>query len=113
MPARLDALPTATRLTTDQVERLRRLLVEEYTDRRARAVELQDPIDLEPDLADVLLARNYEAMDDIEAALRRIADGTYGICMACGAPIPFERLEVVPGADRCVACQARREHALR
>jgi DnaK suppressor protein len=113
MPARLESVPTATHLTTDQVERLRRLLIEEYTDRQARAVELQDPIDLEPDLAEVLLTRNYEAMDEIEAALKRIADGTYGTCAACGAPIPFERLEVVPAADRCVACQADRDRALR
>jgi DnaK suppressor protein len=113
MPARLEAVPTATHLTTDQVERLRPLLIEEYTDRKARAVELQDPVDLEPDLADVLLARNDEAMDEIEDALRRIADGTYGVCVACGGAIPFERLEIVPAADRCVACQADRDRALR
>ena len=113
MPARLESVRSATRLTADQVERLRRLLIDEYTDRQARAVELQDPIDLEPDLAEVLLARNDEAMDEIEAALKRIDDGTYGTCVACGAPIPFERLEIVPAADRCVACQADRDHALR
>jgi len=113
MPARLDTLPIAAHLTTDQVERLRRLLVAEYTDRKARAVELQDPIDLEPDLADVLLARNADAMDEIEAALKRIDDGTYGTCVSCGAPIPFERLEIVPGAERCVTCQAAWDRALR
>jgi RNA polymerase-binding transcription factor DksA len=113
MPARLDTPPTATHLTTDQVERLRRLLLAEYTDRKARAVELQDPTDLEPDLAEVLLARNYEAMDEIEAALKRIEDGTSGTCMTCGAPIPFERLEIVPAADRCVTCQADRDRTLR
>jgi len=113
MPARLDTPSTATHLTTDQVERLRRLLIADYTDRKARAVELQDPPDLEADLADVLLARNFEAMDEIEAALKRIDDGTYGTCVSCGAPIPFERLEVVPAADRCVACQADRDRALR
>ncbi len=113
MPARLDTPPTATRLTTDQLDLLRRALVDEYTDRQTQAVDLQDPIDLEPDLADVLLARCFEAMDEINAALRRIGDGTYGTCVACGAPIPFERLEVVPAADRCVACQADRDRALR
>jgi len=113
MPARLETVPTASPLTTDQVERLRRLLIEEYTDRRARAVNLQDPIDLEPDLADVLLARNNEAIGEIEAALKRIGHGTYGSCVACGAAIPFERMEIVPAADRCVACQADRDRALR
>jgi DnaK suppressor protein len=32
----------------------------------------------------------------IEAALRRIAEGTYGICVACGADIPRKRLEALP-----------------
>lgn len=113
MAARLDTLPTATHLATDQLERLRRLLVDEYTDRQARAVELQDPVDLERDLAEVLLARNYEAMEEIEAALIRIGHGAYGTCVACGAAIPFERLEVVPAADRCVACQAARDRVSR
>ena len=113
MPPRLETLPTATHLTTDQVERLRRLLVDDYADRRARAVELEDPVDLEPDLADVLLARNEEAMDAINAALIRIGADRYGNCVACGAPIPFERLEIVPAADRCVACQAERDRTLR
>lgn len=113
MSPRPDTLATATELSTDQLERLRRLLVDEYTDRQARAVDLQDPIDLEPDLADVLLARCFEAMDEIDAALARMGDGSYGTCVTCGAPIPFERLEIVPAADRCVACQADRDRVLR
>jgi RNA polymerase-binding transcription factor DksA len=113
MPARLDTVRSATHLTTDQLEGFRRLLVGEFTNRQARAVELQDPVDLEPDLADVLLARCLEAMDEINAALARIGDGTYGTCVACGDPIPAERLEIVPAADRCVACQADRDRVLR
>jgi RNA polymerase-binding transcription factor DksA len=113
MPARLDTVRSATHLTTDQLERFRRLLVEEYTARQGRAVELQDPIDLEPDLAEALLARCSEAMDEIHAALARIGDGTYGTCVACGDPVPVERLEIVPAADRCVACQAGRDRVLR
>ena len=113
MPAEPDTVLTATHLTLDQLEGFRRLLVEEYTARQARAVELQDPIDLEPDLADALLARCFEAMDDIDAALARIGDGTYGTCVACGDPIPVERLEIIPAADRCVPCQAGHDHVLR
>lgn len=40
----------------------------------------------------------------INAALSRIADGTYGICVACGEPISEERLEAVPHAPRCRNC---------
>jgi RNA polymerase-binding transcription factor DksA len=40
----------------------------------------------------------------VDAALARIADGTYGRCTVCQRPIPDERLEVVPWAATCVAC---------
>ncbi len=40
----------------------------------------------------------------IEAALERIADGTYGDCVACGEPISEPRLEAVPHAARCRNC---------
>lgn len=36
------------------------------------------------------------------AALERVAAGTYGVCEVCGRPIPAGRLEVRPGATRCV-----------
>ena len=40
----------------------------------------------------------------IKAALRRIADGSYGTCVACGEPISAERLDAVPHAARCKLC---------
>jgi RNA polymerase-binding transcription factor DksA len=112
MPTRLDA-PSASHLSPDQLERLRRLLADEHTAQQARAVELQDPVDLEPDLAGVLLARCQEAMDEIDAALTRLRAGSYGLCLACDGAIPYERLEIVPAADHCVACQADRDRVLR
>jgi RNA polymerase-binding protein DksA len=39
---------------------------------------------------------------EIEAALARIEDGTYGKCSACGKPIAAERLEAVPYATLCI-----------
>ncbi|QEW02872.1 TraR/DksA family transcriptional regulator [Microbacterium lushaniae] len=41
---------------------------------------------------------------EIDAAMARLADGTYGICARCGRPIPAERMEVRPTAHLCVAC---------
>jgi len=41
----------------------------------------------------------------IEAALSRIDRGEYGICERCGQAIPAARLEALPNASRCVACQ--------
>lgn len=40
----------------------------------------------------------------IEAALARVDDGTYGTCTVCGRSIPAERLDVIPWAATCVAC---------
>lgn len=41
---------------------------------------------------------------EIDAALARIDDGTYGVCVVCGQPIPAARLEVRPTATTCVGC---------
>ena len=41
----------------------------------------------------------------IEAAVSRIERGEYGICERCGQAIPGARLEALPNASRCVACQ--------
>jgi len=40
----------------------------------------------------------------IEAALKRVADGTYGTCVRCGGQISQERLEAVPHAALCREC---------
>jgi RNA polymerase-binding transcription factor DksA len=42
---------------------------------------------------------------DIERAIARIRDGTYGSCESCTRPIAAERLEVLPYARLCVDCQ--------
>ena len=41
-------------------------------------------------------------LDEIDAALVRIDDGSYGLCTACGRPISQERLEAVPYATLCI-----------
>jgi DnaK suppressor protein len=64
------------------------------------ATSLPDPVAVRR-AATLLLA-----IDEIDAALDRIADGTYGRCTTCGATIPRERLEFRPYAAGCVACQA-------
>jgi DnaK suppressor protein len=43
---------------------------------------------------------------EIDAALDRIAEGTYGACVHCGIDIPTERLEFRPFTTGCVACLA-------
>lgn len=51
-------------------------------------------------------------LKDIDDALRRLDQGTYGICEECGKPIDEARLEAVPWTRYCVVDQARLERAL-
>jgi len=48
---------------------------------------------------------NAKELSLIERALRRIKDGTYGICSRCTQPISPRRLQAVPWAECCVECQ--------
>src|SRR5262245_4576779 len=41
----------------------------------------------------------------VDAALERLAAGTFGTCVRCGQPIAAERLESLPWAPRCIDCQ--------
>jgi RNA polymerase-binding protein DksA len=43
-------------------------------------------------------------LENITAALARIADGSYGRCTECGAEIPDERLRAIPYTAQCVKC---------
>ncbi|TME56263.1 MAG: hypothetical protein E6I60_04345 [Chloroflexi bacterium] len=51
-------------------------------------------------------------LKDIDDAMGKLEQGTYGVCEACGKPIDPERLEAKPWARFCVADQARIEQAL-
>lgn len=59
----------------------------------------------------VALSRSASLSDtitEIDAALERIAAGTYGSCVHCSSSIPEERLELRPYAGACVSCTDRR-----
>ena len=59
---------------------------------------------------DYTLEENSEhVLADIDAALKRIEDGTFGTCTSCGKHIPEERLEARPWATLCIDCQRERE----
>ena len=60
-----------------------------------------------------ILERVEGELDDVEHALRRLEEGTYGTCEACGRPIGDARLEVQPAARFCVDDQARAEQEAR
>jgi DnaK suppressor protein len=67
--------------------------------------------DAERDLAFALEERESAELVAIDAALKRIADGSYGLCLDCGVQIANARLHANPTALRCVACQEKLEHA--
>jgi DnaK suppressor protein len=56
-----------------------------------------------------LLSSDGDRLDLIEAALEKIADGTYGLCDECGGRIPKARLEVIPDTPYCVKCASKIE----
>jgi RNA polymerase-binding protein DksA len=59
---------------------------------------------------DYSLEENAEhVLAEIDAALKRIDNGTYGQCTNCGNQIPEERLEARPYATLCIGCQRQRE----
>jgi RNA polymerase-binding transcription factor DksA len=63
---------------------------------------------------DLSILEQVEAeLADVEHALRRLDDGTYGRCEVCGKAIPDERLEAMPATRLCVAHQAEAEREVR
>jgi len=47
-----------------------------------------------------------QEIQQIKEALKRIAEGTYGVCVQCGADIDRKRLKALPNATRCISCAA-------
>jgi DnaK suppressor protein len=63
----------------------------------------------EADREEALVEAAVERRAEAQAALARLASGTYGICVNCGQKIAEARLEFRPEASRCLACQERFE----
>jgi DnaK suppressor protein len=53
----------------------------------------------------------YETVKEIDRALARLEDGSYGRCTACGGIIPAGRLAALPWAQLCVPCSGRRDRS--
>ncbi|MBI3795858.1 MAG: TraR/DksA family transcriptional regulator [Deltaproteobacteria bacterium] len=109
---KLDALAAA-------LYRQRTVLVGEVTDTEAdlqfiaedRETELEEHAQ-EEGSARVLAQldeRSKREIDEIDAALRRIAERTYGTCEGCGNPIALARLRAVPATRFCLDCARSQE----
>lgn len=66
-------------------------------------------LDRERDLIGTLMSNATASLEDIDAALRRIDGGSFGVCEDCGGSIPLERLEALPQTRHCRDCQSVRE----
>ncbi len=125
----------AARVKLGEIERKnlrRRLLRErrkfekqlEQTDERSIEVLKANPVATSSHIADCIDNGEEEVMekrrgtlqkciDKCNQALRRIAEGTYGICCECGDPIPIGRLEAVPQTTLCVPCKNEKNSSIR
>ena len=57
-----------------------------------------------------LMQRDASEIGDLAAAIERLDNGTYGLCVECELDIEAARLDAVPAARRCSTCQTRFEH---
>lgn len=84
------------------------------------SVGLNSAADIEPDNGDGTsqtmrleaisqIEKANKSINDVEESLRRVADGSYGVCMTCGGLIARERLIQSPFVKTCTACQHRLE----
>ena len=61
------------------------------------------------EMASTLEQNSSHLLEEIEAALGRIDDGTFGTCQRCGNAISEERLEALPWATLCIDCKRKQE----
>jgi DnaK suppressor protein len=70
-------------------------------------------VDIQEEIEFTLIQMKTETLNKINTALRRIDEGTYGVCFECGDEIAGPRLRALPFALRCKDCEDTREMAER
>jgi DnaK suppressor protein len=98
------------RQETEQVRTDQAAALELYDDGVKDSVDLSVS-DLSKEIALRLGERSSKVVADIDQALLRMKEGSYGICIRCGEPINERRLEAVPTARYDAQCQALIESA--
>jgi hypothetical protein len=63
----------------------------------------------EPGSPEVTIDEVDQLLDEVEAALTRLDDGSYGTCRSCGGPIDDRRLAALPIAQTCALCDGGRD----
>jgi DnaK suppressor protein len=90
---------------------LGRSLTEDQQRRLEAAMDVGDQalMDLDRELGISLMEMRNKKRQSIDDALRKLDEGTYGICEECGIEISERRLAAVPFAKLCVECQSKQE----
>lgn len=103
------ALETKKQELTTRLDRIHANLRRGYeADSKERAKQLEDN-----EVVDALGNEAREELKKITAAMIRLDEGEYGICVECGLPINEGRLQVYPYADECIDCAEFGEHRRR
>jgi DnaK suppressor protein len=105
----------------NQLVHLRARLLGDVSQMADTALQGSNVVRMPSDMADVgtdafeqeltldLLGNEKKVLEQIDAALKRIEDGSYGKCDECGKNIAKARLEAIPYAALCVRCAAKAE----
>jgi DnaK suppressor protein len=65
--------------------------------------------DFTSEMFGALLERQAGTLEEVERALKKMDDGTYGICEICEKPIPSKRIKALPWARFCLDCQQKQD----
>jgi DnaK suppressor protein len=105
------ALHGAAHPSAEPMELLRTMLEEQFAAHTARLTQLTVYARLprhagyDPHTLDVLAASARQRIAETARALRRMSEGTYGVCEGCHRPIPLGRLHAAPHATHCALCE--------
>ena len=111
-------------LSESTLSDLRASLEQEQSDLRARLTEMgllsggelsfdqnfadSSQVTAERGEVEALAGNLRESLTDVEAALVKLDNGTFGVCEGCGQPIAPDRLEAKPAARLCMDCASKR-----
>lgn len=104
-------MTTALHAPVEPSELFRTMLEDEFAVQTTRLTQLTVYTRLprhagyEPQTLDRLITSARQRIADTAHALRRMSEGTYGVCANCDKPIPLGRLRIAPAAVHCVRCE--------
>ncbi len=112
--ARRDALLRLHKTLISRRDHLRRKLARELANLRDNAAESGDSADAafeggSDEMASQLAELDARDLTQIDRALERLKQGTYGVCEGCACKIPIARLNALPYTTLCIKCQREME----